>query len=100
MNYGKAFKVIRAITGLRQKELAQLLHIDPSYISLIERGTRKPSMTTLEALAAKISIPVHLITLLASEEADLKGATAEELNLVGESLAQLLLKGPQKTQEQ
>jgi len=95
MNYGKAFKIVRALTGLRQKELAQLLDIDPSHISLIEKGTRNPSMNTLETLAQKTGIPVHLVSLLASEEADLKGATAEELHLVGESLAQLLLK-PQK----
>jgi len=71
MDYGKALRIARAIAGLQQKELAELAGIDPSHISLIEVGKRKPSVDMVEKLAKALQIPEHLFTLLAAESEDL-----------------------------
>lgn len=91
MNYAKALKVARAISGLQQQELAEAAGLDPSYLSLIEMGKRKPSVAAIEKVARGLSIPTHLFMLLASEPEDLEGADAAEINRASESLARLLL---------
>ena len=91
MDYGKALKIARAIVGLQQKELASLAGLAPSYLSLIEMGKRKPSVSAIRKLSHALKIPAHLLTLLAAEEDDLTLVDAGELQRAGESLARLLL---------
>jgi transcriptional regulator with XRE-family HTH domain len=92
MDYGKALRIGRAIAGLQQKELAELAEIDPSHISLIEVGKRKPSVDMLKRLAKALQIPDHLFTLLAAEPEDLDVEDPKELERATQSLAQLLLR--------
>ena len=94
MNYAKAVKVARAISGLQQQELAEAAGLDPSYLSLIEVGKRRPSVTAIEKIARGLGIPSHLLMLLASEPEDLKGVDAAEITRASESLARLLIHQP------
>src|SRR5437016_13988981 len=91
MNYGKAVRIARAISGLQQRELAELVGLDPSHVSLIEMGKRRPSVSALEKLAKGLGVPLHLLTLLGAERDDLKRIGPDELDSIGESLARLLL---------
>lgn len=92
MDYGKAVRIGRAIAGLQQKELAELAGIDPSHVSLIEVGKRKPSVDTVGRLAKALHMPNHLFTLLAAEPDDLDMKEPKELEKAIQSLAQLLLR--------
>ena len=60
----KAVAAARAISGLSQKQLAQMTGIDQSDISKIERGTANPSVSTLEriakALGGKLTISISV----------------------------------------
>ena len=100
MNYGKALKIGRAIAGLQQKEVARLSNLDPSLISLIEKGKRRPSVGTIEKLSRSLNIPNHLFTLLATEPEDLKTTHVDELHQVGKSLVRLLLKNDAPSRSQ
>jgi transcriptional regulator with XRE-family HTH domain len=91
MNYGKALKIARAISGIQQAEIAQRAKLDPSYVCMLEKGKRKPSVATIERLSRALRLPTHLFSLLASEKHDLRRADAEEIARIGESLARLLL---------
>jgi len=91
MDYSKALKIARAIKGIQQAEVALNADLDPSYVCMLEKGKRKPSLETIERLSSALGIPTHLFSLLATEKKDLKKADAEELVRVGESLARLLL---------
>ena len=51
-----ALKRIRA--GLSQRALARLAELDPSYISLLERGDRGPSPRTLNTLAGVLGCDI------------------------------------------
>ena len=92
MNYGKALRVIRAMAGLQQKELAGQAGMDPSHISLIESGKRKPSVGSIERLCKAVGIPNHLFTLLAAESADLRISDAKDLKETIQSLANFMVK--------
>ncbi len=91
MNYGRALKIGRAMVGLEQRDLAELAHLDPSHISLIEQGKRNPTVATLEKIARALNIPYHILTLLASESKDLRNVNSQEINQLGKLLAKTLL---------
>jgi transcriptional regulator with XRE-family HTH domain len=76
-----------------QRELARRISTDASLISMLESGRRRPSLDTLEKIAAALEIPFHLFTLLASEPKDVKGADAEAVQRLAEGLGRLLLGG-------
>jgi transcriptional regulator with XRE-family HTH domain len=91
MNYGKALKIGRAVAGISQKELASKAELDPSHVSLIEKGQRKPSVGAVHKLAEALEIPEHLFTLLAAEPNDLRNIDAPELGRISESLARYVI---------
>ena len=58
----RAVAAARAVSGLSQKQLAEMTGIDQSDISKIERGTANPSISTLEriakALGGKLTVSI------------------------------------------
>lgn len=99
MDYGKALKIARAIKGIQQAEVALKADLDPSYVCMLKKGKRKPSLGSIERLSSALGIPTHLFSLLATEKKDLKKADAEELARVGESLARLVLTDAPKSRK-
>ena len=91
MDYGKAIRVIRAVRGVSQKALAEECGLDPSIISRIESSSRTPTLDVLEAVSKGIAIPMHLLTLLASEKEDLDGVTVTDSETIGRELFSLLV---------
>lgn len=84
----------RAIAGLTQTSLADQIGVDPSLISLIEKGARKPSTATLEGAARAMGVPPHLMLLLAAEASELRGISEAEMQRAAHSLAEMLLRRP------
>ena len=75
---------------MSQKELAQLLGVSPSMVSLIESGDRTPSADLLQRVSKALRIPPLLIQLLASEEEDLTHLGEEGEDLLGRQLLRVL----------
>lgn len=96
MNYAKAIRTIRASKGISQKKLASLVNLDPSYISRIESGDRIPTIDVIELISSKLNVPVYLLTLLASEQKDLKHLPEKNTKFVAEKLLQILLSSQSK----
>lgn len=71
-----ALKLLRRYHGMTQKELAERLGISNSYLSEIETGVKKDSITVdlLEKYAGIFGIPVSSL-LLFSEQIDSKRRT-------------------------
>jgi transcriptional regulator with XRE-family HTH domain len=91
MDYGKAVKTVRVSRGMSQKDLAQRASVDASYISLVEKGSRTPSASNLEKLAAALDVPMYLLVLLASAESDLRGLSEDERDRLGGRLLRVLI---------
>jgi len=91
MNYSKAIRVARSLADISQGTLADRAEIDRSYLSLIESGKRKPSIETIERIARALKLPFHLLSLLASEEADIKRASHEQIAGLSIELTKLLI---------
>jgi transcriptional regulator with XRE-family HTH domain len=92
MNYGKALRIARAIAGMEQKRLAAEAELDPSHISLMEKGARQPSIGAIGKLCRALQIPEPLFTMLAAEPSDLKGIGDQEFEKIGAYLAKFLIR--------
>jgi len=97
MDYGRAVRIARAVRGLSQKQLAELIDSDASYISLIESGLRVPRARTLERIASELRVPLHLLMLFASERKDLRGLSPSQASQLAKQLLEALLQGERST---
>ncbi|MFN3791156.1 helix-turn-helix domain-containing protein [Massilia sp.] len=62
--FGKVLRVVRKEVGITQEELAHAAEIDRTFVSLMERGERQPTVRVLFRLAAALKLePVRLIQL-------------------------------------
>lgn len=77
MNLGRAIRLCRTQRGLSQTELANNAGISVSYLSLLERGKRDPTLTTVGEIANALDIPVSILVFLAANEDDVSGLSPE-----------------------
>lgn len=56
--FGQALREYRVAASLSQERLSELADLDRTFISLLERGFRSPSLDTLLALARGLNITV------------------------------------------
>jgi transcriptional regulator with XRE-family HTH domain len=56
LDFGKALKRLRKERNLSQEKLAGLSGLDRSYISILERNLKLPSLYTILALASGLGI--------------------------------------------
>lgn len=55
--YGVILRKNRVAAGLSQEQLALLSGLDRTYISLLERGLRNPTLNTLLMLGQHLNVP-------------------------------------------
>lgn len=61
--FGKVLRELRESKQISQEKLAEYCELDRTYISLLERGLRQPTITTIFKLAQALQItPSELIT--------------------------------------
>ena len=77
VDYSKAIRVGRALADISQRDLSRRISVDPSLVSMLENGRRKPSLEILQKIAVALGIPFHLFTLLASGPDEIKNADVE-----------------------
>lgn len=99
-DYGKAFRIVRAALGLKQTELAELLSITPSYLSLIEANKRLPSTSVIDSFAKSVGIPSALIAVLASTSDELSDSSEDTFGDLAKALLRLLISTKADTQQQ
>lgn len=73
MNIGRAIRLCRTERGLKQVELAQKSDISVSYLSMLERGQRDPTLSTLNTIAEALGIPLSILVFLAVDKSEMTG---------------------------
>ena len=58
---GEALRLIRVYHDLKQNQAAERLGVSTSYMSEIERGTKTPTLETIERYSKAFDIPVSSI---------------------------------------
>ena len=60
--FGNVLREMRDVNHISQEKLAEYCDLDRTYISLLERGLRQPTITTIFKLAKALNIsPSELI---------------------------------------
>lgn len=90
MDYGRSIKMLRASRKLTQKQLAERIGADASFVSLLEGNRRSPSTETLEGIARELHVPMYLLVLLASDTNELGSVPVDGAKLLGKELLSLL----------
>lgn len=57
--FGQVLRAARNAAGLTQAELAHRCELDRTFVSLLERGLRQPSLTTLFAIGQVVGVPPY-----------------------------------------
>lgn len=55
--FGKVLRTLREDKNLSQEKLAEYCDLDRTYISLLERGLRQPTISTIFKIADALDIP-------------------------------------------
>lgn len=88
LSLGQVLKDIRTSSGLSQRELAERIELDQTYISHLENDRRDPSVRTLRKIAHAVDVPVSTLLVLALWS-DLGEAEREAFRPVLEQLMEL-----------
>lgn len=96
MKYGKALRILRSARNLSQKQLSKKTELDASYISLIEKGTRVPTIDALQKIVKVLDVPLHLFFLLASDKDEIKSMSANKRQDIAKILLDILLEAEKK----
>lgn len=57
--FGSAVRVRRIAAGLSQEELAERSGLHPTYISMVERGVRNPTLDAAARMAKALKVSFH-----------------------------------------
>ena len=57
LKFGQKMQKVRQSRGISQEKLAELLSMHRTYIGLIERGERNPTIRTLYKVAKALKVP-------------------------------------------
>jgi transcriptional regulator with XRE-family HTH domain len=81
---GSRIREVRKACGLSQEQLAEMVDIDPRYVSRLELGKSSPSLGTLDAIANALGVEIR--DLFEFGHLDAGGTGAEEVETILEGL--------------
>ncbi len=67
-SFGTVLRQLRVEKGLSQEALALESGLDRTFVSMLERGLRQPTLSSLFALAEALRIPASRIVRLTEKE--------------------------------
>ncbi|WP_301003465.1 helix-turn-helix transcriptional regulator [Pseudoalteromonas sp.] len=68
--FGQVLKQLRKEKGLSQEKLAELCGLDRTYVSMLERGKRQPTLTTIFKIGNVLHIKPYKLVLRIEESID------------------------------
>jgi transcriptional regulator with XRE-family HTH domain len=90
INIGSAINLCRRQKKLTQAELALRANLSESYLSLIERGRRDPPLSSLQAIARGLEIPLSLLLFLAADASELESLPTDVQDKLSSAVYKLL----------
>jgi len=67
-SFGARLQIIRKDKGLSQEKLAELSGLHRTYVSSLERGSRNPTLTTMQAIACALKVEISFLVKGISNE--------------------------------
>ena len=66
--FGKVLRTVRKEVGLTQEQLAHAADIDRTFVSMVERGERQPTVRVIFRLAAALDVPPARLIQLTEDQ--------------------------------
>lgn len=90
MNLGEVIKKCRKLRGLTQSQVSVSANMSESYLSLLEKNKREPSLTALESIADALKIPVSILVFLGSEQNNISELTEQQVESLISSIYRMI----------
>ncbi len=90
MNIGHAIKTIREKRKISQTQLAKRVDVTQAFLSLVEKGTREPSLDTVKKISAQLNVPQQVLMLLACDEKSKAGKYSKYIHQIVSALDDVL----------
>lgn len=82
MKIGTTIKETRISKGLSQKELAKIISISPTSLSLIENDVKHPSKSNLKKISIALKVPEVYFYLCSLEKEDVPDGNRSSYDLI------------------
>lgn len=90
MNIGYAIRFCRQQKRINLPTLAARTELSASYLSLLERGKREPSLEALKTICRELQVPVSILVFLGSDPGEMIGLTDEVREKLSSAVLNLL----------
>lgn len=61
MNVGRTIRQLRRAVGLSQRELAERVSVERTYLTQVESGTKTPGIVLIKNVAKELNVPIALL---------------------------------------
>jgi transcriptional regulator with XRE-family HTH domain len=90
MEIGESIKLVRAIAGLTQEQMANRLDVSATHLSLVENGKSNPSLSLLQRVEDEFGVPKSFLVWNSHFQAKTKDpALSKRYRLLGEQMLEL-----------
>lgn len=90
MHIGNAIKDLRQKRGFKQNEFAEKSGLSQSYLSLIEKGVKEPTLSILKQIATVLEIPMPVLVFFALDKDDVEESKRETFSMLEPSIKGLI----------
>lgn len=90
MDIGKAIRTLRKTESMNQEEFAASVGITQSYLSLIEKGHKKPSLEVLQQMADILNTPLPVLFWFGIEREDVSEEKQYAFDVLKPSIDKLI----------
>ena len=90
IHLGEIIKLCRKKRGYTQSQLADRAAISVSYLCLLEKNKRDPSLSTAEALSDALRIPFSILVFLSAKSEQLKELSEHQIEKLSRCIEALI----------
>lgn len=90
MNIGNAIKELRKQKGFKQIDFAEKCGLSQSYLSLIEKGKKEPTLSLLKQIASTLSMPLPILFFMSLDKDDIADSKKDAFQLLESSIKGLI----------
>lgn len=90
MHIGNAIKDLRQQREIKQIDFAKKCGLSQSYLSLIEKGSKEPTLSILKKIASVLEIPMPVLVFFSLDKEDVDDSKKEAFKILEPSIKGLI----------
>lgn len=90
MDIGKTIKDLRLKKGFNQGDFALKCGLSQSYLSLIEKGRKEPTLSLLKQISSCLAIPTPILVFLSLDKNDVDESKKEAFSFLENTMKDVI----------